>query len=507
MLDERELTIAITHYMRDDDLREANASIKQHLPAATILTQDTHGNLSWGRNRLMQRVQTPYVFLMEEDMRWGDEIDLQAMHELLHVDLPGKQVLMVSLALQTKRGRIVSVACNFKDTELHDAEDVIITANKHKAIVCEYCANAWLAKTHMVKPFQWNERLRLGEHEEYFWRIKQSTSRYAVLVHNGKMLHLGSRPSKAYSKQRERRAEHGLNKAAKIIGKPFEFYRSFHAWQRVKRKPARLVPLVSQSESESIERNVTFGITYYMRAKELTKCITSIKRQYPNARIDIEDTAGNLSAARNRLVERCTTPYYFMLEEDMRLLRRQRLPQLMDVLHNDGNLLGVSGGLYRSGQMKACAGTYCRGRHNVQILNAQTVSTTTIGTPYIRCWHVYNFGLFRTDYLRQYKWDERLEMGEHYDFFYRLFLQRKHPVACTDYIARHVLRRPTEYNRQRKERLYNGDLRFEDLHKKKLVGSNRWNAHILIEQHRRMLQQDERTAKRLRKKRLELMGA
>jgi len=225
-----------------------------------------------------------------------------------------------------------------------------------------------------------------------------------------------------------------------------------------------------------------------MRPNQLARLIESIAKAYRVPKIMVLDTGGNLSAARNKLVDLCDTPYYMLLEEDMILLPQSNMPLMWDALESDNLLAGVSGGLMERGRVRYCAGMLNdrtvrpsgrleRRRHRgakCKIVDMTDSHDLMHQRQLIRCNVVYNWGLFRTSVLRDVRWNEELELSEHYEFFYRL--SRKHYVACSRGFIGHTKSRPShDYKRQRdriwqfkKMERYKMQLRFNVMYSRRI---------------------------------------
>jgi len=199
--------------------------------------------------------------------------------------------------------------------------------------------------------------------------------------------------------------------------------------------------------------SITFGITYLKRPAQLARLISSISKFHRCPKIIVLDTGGNLSAARNKLVDLCDTPYYMLLEEDMILLPQTNLPLMWEAMQRFPNLAGVSGGLMERGKTRYCAGVFRHlkssdSRRRCRTLVMEDSHRLYFKQQLISCQCTYNWGLFRTSVLREVRWNERLELSEHYEFFYRL--SRRYRVACSRGVIGHTRSRPSsEYNLQR----------------------------------------------------------
>jgi len=154
-----------------------------------------------------------------------------------------------------------------------------------------------------------------------------------------------------------------------------------------------------------------------------------------------------LSYGRNFLVDRVTTPYCVVLDDDLVFTRATRLDVLLamvkeggfDLAAGEGNLLVRGrpghGNIERRGrQLMLHAGAPPRSHHN--------------GLPVYDM--VNNFFLATTASLREVRWDERFHVyGNHLDFFMRY--SARYRVTFTDQVAvDHVEGGYTERGRQSK---------------------------------------------------------
>lgn len=199
-------------------------------------------------------------------------------------------------------------------------------------------------------------------------------------------------------------------------------------------------------------KDVTFGITHYLRPDDLRDCVASIRRHFPDAAIDAEDTRGNLSAGRNRLVARCRTPYFFLIEEDMRVTPQTNVAAMRRILEQRPDVIGVGGAIFEPAKGIRCiASQYRRTNAAIVLEDAVDRRTTREGDAFIVCSLIYNYGLFRTSDLRRYQWNEQLPLAEHYEFFFRIQERGRHRIACCHSVIDHLNTRPNpEYRKARK---------------------------------------------------------
>lgn len=208
---------------------------------------------------------------------------------------------------------------------------------------------------------------------------------------------------------------------------------------------------------------VTACITTFRRADCLARLKASIKRFYPDLKILVEDTRGNLSAGRNRLYARCETPYVLMLEDDFVCTEETRIERLLSVLEQTPALGGVAGctrepkepGTVGRGGRIWWDRDFVRIRDKCHLARARRAFRTAGNVRYRPCDIVINFGVFRRDTLRAIPWDERLPVMEHTDWYWRVYLDaRWHFGYVPDVLIDHVRdRTDRQYNRQRNRNL------------------------------------------------------
>lgn len=208
---------------------------------------------------------------------------------------------------------------------------------------------------------------------------------------------------------------------------------------------------------------VTFGVTWWIRKEQLQRCLRSIKTFYPLARVDVVNTNGNLSRGRNKLVRRCRTPYFFLMEEDMRLTSETDVGLLKRVLDGDDRLLGVSCFINepKNKRVKAVANWFVKCPHCDKWLMMQSneINTRKHGTPYLTCNYTKNVGLFRIRHMKQFRWDEEYPVGEHIIYYHGVATTSDKLMALARTYVWHKPVRPTR-------RYCRGRVRARRLHEK-----------------------------------------
>lgn len=183
--------------------------------------------------------------------------------------------------------------------------------------------------------------------------------------------------------------------------------------------------------------DTTACITTYIRRDCLERLRDSIRQYYPSLPIAIEETGGNLSRARNRLLERARTKYVAILEDDFIFTRETNLQLLLEALESDEEIICAGGAVRIEGRYRHwCSDLEMHDNALVHVRSRVNRRLTPSGTIYRPCMALLNFFVARRDVLLDVKWDEHLAMAEHTEFFWRLSLRgRRRSCALVDGVA------------------------------------------------------------------------
>lgn len=185
---------------------------------------------------------------------------------------------------------------------------------------------------------------------------------------------------------------------------------------------------------------ITLAITHWQRPDALRRLLASISTFMPGYPVEIEDTGGNVSAARNRLQQRIATPYLVMMEEDFELTPtiKQELGNARAILEHDQKIAGVGGSTTEPGRGHVVWGHNFVRRGETCTIAASKRPMRRIpgGIAYRPCDLVLNWGLFRTALFRSVPWDEDFPITEHKTYFWTA-VQAGHEFAF--YNPLHVL--------------------------------------------------------------------
>jgi GT2 family glycosyltransferase len=185
-------------------------------------------------------------------------------------------------------------------------------------------------------------------------------------------------------------------------------------------------------------------IKSFLRPETTVKCIRSIRQHYNN-RILVADDSNTLSASdlfefdnvelhqleydvglsagRNYLLDRVTTPYFLLLDNDFMIDQKDTLENMLAILHKEDATL-VSGTLWDYGKPhpRAFVGyfTFEHSMPNMNFYDMNKIKFRSLNKKkYLACRFCENFFLARKDNFDQYniRWDDSLKHQEHEDFF------------------------------------------------------------------------------------------
>lgn len=201
------ITVGITHWKRPDDLQRLIDSLDAHPQMKDLprIVMDTGGNLSAARNKIFERADTEFVFVLEEDMT-VTRLDLEAF-ETVSKDL---ELAVISCRiLLHESGRVIEKGfCH--DMEVFREDIISLPTMKPPRVrggveyhVCDLCPNVGLFRRIPVANIKWDPELYLREHQDFFWRLKQQHHWRASVIPSQFVDHYRSRPD-GYRQDRDR---------------------------------------------------------------------------------------------------------------------------------------------------------------------------------------------------------------------------------------------------------------------------------------------------------------
>lgn len=184
-----DITIIIKTFLRPDCLEMCLKSIRKYYPDIQILVADDSKNscdgvypneiryslpfnigLSAGRNFLLERVETKYFVLVDDDFIFTDKTNLRFMRKILIDD----DIDLISGVInEIPKNKIIRYEglLELRGTELRYIDN-------HRGItksglkMYDLVMNFYMAKTDSIKGIMWDEELKIVEHTDFFLRAK-----------------------------------------------------------------------------------------------------------------------------------------------------------------------------------------------------------------------------------------------------------------------------------------------------------------------------------------------
>ncbi len=186
-------------------------------------------------------------------------------------------------------------------------------------------------------------------------------------------------------------------------------------------------------------KEFSFLVKAYERPRALKRCLASIREHFPRdvpvivvddgRRPSLEDgEIGNygdlnyirteydvgLSAGRNIAVDACLTDYFVLLDDDFEAIPETRVERALPWVRTGA--FDVFGGLVL---VNGSPNYYWADMEQRGKVVAIRSFRDPIDRP-VKADLVLNFFAARTEVIRNIRWDDRLKLGEHVDFFLRL---------------------------------------------------------------------------------------
>lgn len=179
--------------------------------------------LSFGRNRLLERVETPFFLLLDDDFVFTEKTRVEELVE--RVDKYGLDIVAGSVEMDGMRKHYEGIF-DYRGNELHS-----IARSKGRVgdvYLYDLVFNFFAGRTKTVSFLGWTDELKLAEHTDFFFRARDllSVGYYGdVEVTNSKAV-----PSELYRSMRGRgkkftvkfMQKHRLKKIVNVHGQAFE---------------------------------------------------------------------------------------------------------------------------------------------------------------------------------------------------------------------------------------------------------------------------------------------
>eukprot|EP00026_Physarum_polycephalum_P005593 Phypoly_transcript_05628.p1 GENE.Phypoly_transcript_05628~~Phypoly_transcript_05628.p1 ORF type:complete len:606 (-),score=86.45 Phypoly_transcript_05628:21-1838(-) len=186
----REQHPTIPIIIADDGKKSSRDSVKD-IKDVRFYRMPYDSGLSSGRNLMISQVETMYVLLLDDDFLWGKNILSQfisVMERHPHLDLVGGRAgLDFAGLMQVHNNTLFLVKGNkgilegttFLTPKVNGGADGIAEDFGSPCVMVEFVPNFFLARTDTLLKLQWDNNLKVGEHEEFFIRFNKGGYRAA----------------------------------------------------------------------------------------------------------------------------------------------------------------------------------------------------------------------------------------------------------------------------------------------------------------------------------------
>jgi len=192
-------TFIIKTFKRYNCLENLLRSLKKHYPENRILIADDSDDfnahfyfkwkkrlnlevlrlpfdtgLSYGRNGLVERVKTPYILLLDDDFIFTEETKIEKFYKVIRSD--DKIGVVGGLCVEGKKEYHYEFEMKYEKGILSEISD----GNKYrmingvKAKPTGSVLNFALFRTAVFKDILWDEKLKLSEHQDFYFRWRKT---------------------------------------------------------------------------------------------------------------------------------------------------------------------------------------------------------------------------------------------------------------------------------------------------------------------------------------------
>lgn len=471
------LTVCIKTFNRPKCLENCVKSIRKYYPTVAIIIADDSNKenmvqnnsivrgvrnctkidlpfdtgLSAGRNCAVKAATTKYSLVIDDDTIFTERTKINRMVDFLeetNYDLvagisASRTGLNKTYTFIFHKVRKVNNVNYIYQEQLDMANYGKVIDNKVvKAFDVNMALNYFVAKTDKLQKTPWYDVLKVGEHEYFFadWYLAGNTCAYT--------------PDITFS---ELNPYHNDPKYRALR------YRSINLTKDYIR--------VFDKYLGKFENNCTIIIKTFLRPTCLLKVLKSIRFFYQSIRIIVADDStdaikkendriiakfgrctkinlpfdSGLSAGRNSLIDKVTTPFFITFDDDFVVTKSTKLYELYNLISTT-NGIDILAGIVNDGTIAYNHDLKMNGKHLKFIENKRNTKSS-----YKYCDVVLNFFIAKKDI--RVRWNPQLKVAEHWDFFLRC----KHAgvkVAVTNKsIISHTHVETPEYNKYRKRSL------------------------------------------------------
>ena len=155
----QEITFIIHTFKRPQQLLALQESIQKFYPQVDVIVYDDSEfdrGLSWGRNHLVEQVETPYFLLLDDDFIFTANTDINKLKTRL---LRGYDVVA---------GSIVEKGIKRHYEGRYSLTEGVLRYIPSTTEPLDFVFNFFLGRTETFRTVKWDEELKLAEHTAFF---------------------------------------------------------------------------------------------------------------------------------------------------------------------------------------------------------------------------------------------------------------------------------------------------------------------------------------------------
>lgn len=396
-----------------------------------------------GRNRLIDKVQTKYALIGDDDFFYSGGARVENMLRICQTeefDLIGGRICEGG-QVRSYQGFIEEKQNHFVYKKLDLNQESGVWTDFGLVYPCDITFNYFVAKTETLKAVRWDEQIKVAyEHSSFFIDFKRAGYKTAffpaaIVEHKPPIEIRDKEEYREYKKFRSRKSDKE------------RFFKKY--------KLQYVIDMAGNIDFfDGLNLNkITFCITHFERKESLRALLFSIAKYYPFAQILIGDqgssflaeeyrqlwdelaTAGlknkpkainlpfdcGLSFARNRLVELAKGEYILILEDDFEFTEETKIETLLSILERNPDIK-IVGGDVRENNIPVRFNFFWNKKNGAleQVADGDNWREDR-EVKWKKTGSTMNFFLSYKKFLLDNKWDEKLKINsEHTDFFYRL---------------------------------------------------------------------------------------
>ena len=154
----------------------------------TYVRSEYDVGLSEGRNRMLDLVATPYLLLLDDDFVLGDKVGLEELLTTLMMDVfdiaggcvDSPQGSAWSYNFHESGGTLTQTPYVSCDSALSAISQPDFSSEKATCWRVDSILNFFLARTDFLSSIKWDPLLKVGEHEDFFLRVKDQNGRVGM---------------------------------------------------------------------------------------------------------------------------------------------------------------------------------------------------------------------------------------------------------------------------------------------------------------------------------------